>query len=156
MRATYAKRPACTCAVRVHAPLPPPSLPLTHTRARWPQGRALLVVPANVLFNFKTEFNKWLPDPGSPDYEVSGLRKERVFVFSDVADRYTEARAGLEGWARILGARAGHAPTCSAALGHPLPLGHTHCPWAARPGGHRSGLGADHTRLTPTYSWPSL
>jgi SNF2 family DNA or RNA helicase len=45
-------------------------------------GRALLVVPTNVLENWADEFKKWLPGRAEPEAKASRLRKSKVLVVS--------------------------------------------------------------------------
>ncbi|GFH19731.1 uncharacterized protein HaLaN_16732, partial [Haematococcus lacustris] len=47
--------------------------------AHHPTGRALVVVPANVLVNFYDELLQWLP-PTPPGASVQGLTKDKVFM----------------------------------------------------------------------------
>eukprot|EP00884_Botryococcus_braunii_P023067 jgi/Botrbrau1/9444/Bobra.0252s0067.1 len=57
-----------------------------HTyHAYWPEERSLLVAPANVVANWKQEFDKWLPERG----DEQGLTLSKVFVFKEKMDIFT-------------------------------------------------------------------
>jgi SNF2 family DNA or RNA helicase len=47
-------------------------------------GRALLVVPTNVLDNWADEFAKWLPGRAEPEAKASRLRKRKVLLVSQL------------------------------------------------------------------------
>jgi SNF2 family DNA or RNA helicase len=50
-------------------------------------GRALLVVPTNVLDNWADEFAKWLPGRAEPEAKASRLRKRKVLLVSQLGRR---------------------------------------------------------------------
>ncbi|GLC42501.1 hypothetical protein PLESTB_001104800 [Pleodorina starrii] len=62
------------------APAPPPA---DDTDGLAGRRRALLVVPANVLYNFYEEFHLWLPKPDSADEALSRLTSNKVYMLGD-------------------------------------------------------------------------